>query len=46
VTEGKGEPSEKGPGLFNYLWNQVKFIPFSIETNNSTELTTMIRNKL
>ncbi|EFX82393.1 hypothetical protein DAPPUDRAFT_101640 [Daphnia pulex] len=22
VTEGKGEPSEKGPGLFNYLWNQ------------------------
>ncbi|EFX82169.1 hypothetical protein DAPPUDRAFT_241317 [Daphnia pulex] len=22
VTEDKLEPSEKGPGLFNYLWNQ------------------------
>jgi ionotropic glutamate receptor len=30
VTENKPEPSEKGPGLFSYLWNQVKFVPFSI----------------
>jgi hypothetical protein len=34
VTENKPEPSEKGPGLFSYLWNQVKFVPFSIERNN------------
>jgi hypothetical protein len=34
VTEDKPEPSEKGQGLLSYLWNQVKFVPFSIKIND------------